>query len=232
MITARCHPALVDLLPKPVLAKEALPDWLKAMPSEVDAPSLGGEAIRTLKHCPPILDALGGGVLMPLATDLHFEDGLVQWDWDPPHLQDALMARAPIGIHAPEQASGAPFDLAGQSVLKFLNFWTLSVPEGMSLLFTHPLNREDLPFRTLSGVVDCDLFGDGYVHFPALWKDPEFTGVLPRGTPVAQVFAVVRADQGLQLGEMSAEEVARNHDVQAALGQDRGVYRKNFRHRG
>ena len=37
---------------------------------------------------------------------------------------------------------------------------------GWSILFTHPLNRDDLPFRTLSGIVDCDRFGAGLVHFP------------------------------------------------------------------
>jgi hypothetical protein len=111
-----------------------------------------------------------------------------------------------------------------------MNFWTLQVPDGFSLLFTHPLNREDLPFRTLSGVVDCDLFGDGYVHFPALWVDPGFEGVLPRGTPVAQVFALPRAAQGLEIGQMTEAEIARNREMQRDLAENRGVYRRKFRH--
>lgn len=230
MITARCHPALEPILPRPVEAGRALPDWLRDMPSEVAAPSLGGEAVRTLKHCPPLIDALSLGVLMPLAADLVFAGGEVSWDWDPPVMQDALISRAPVGLHVPEQAQGAPFRVAQGAILKFMNFWTLQAPEGWSLLFTHPLNREDLPFRTLSGVVDCDLFRDGYVHFPALWLEPEFTGTLPAGTPVAQVIALPRGAQALEVVTMSEAEIAANKGVQEALQAERGVYRRQFRH--
>lgn len=227
-ITARCHPALEPILPKPVPAARALPDWLRPMPGQVEAESLGGETIRTVKHCPPFLDALGLGVLIPLATDLQVAGGTLSWDWDPPVLEDAAITRAPVGVHAPEQASGAPYDSAGRLVLKFINFWTLEAEEGWSLLFLHPMNRADLPFTTLSGVVDCDRFRDGYVHFPAL-LDPGFEGVIARGTPVAQVVPV-RRDMALELDTMSTEEVARNLDVQEALQSEAGVYRKRFRH--
>ncbi|MFC2967996.1 hypothetical protein [Acidimangrovimonas pyrenivorans] len=230
MITARCHPLLEPLLPRPQPAGRMLPDWLRAMPSEVAAPSLGGERVRTLKHCPPLIDALSLGVLIPLATDLTVEGGEVAWDWDPPVLADAQIARAPVGLHVPEQATGAPLRLAVGAVLKFMNFWTLEAPEGWSLLFTHPLNREDLPFRTLSGVVDCDLFRDGYVHFPALWQEAGFSGVLPKGTPVAQVIAIPRDAQGLAVETMTPDQVDANRQVQQALQDAAGVYRKRFRH--
>lgn len=232
MIRARCHPKLRALLPAPVPAASALPDWLKSMPSEVAAPTLGGAAVRTFKHCPPMIDALALGVLIPLATDITVAGGEMSWDWDPPILDDALISRAPLGLHVPEQATGAPLRLATNAVVKFMNFWTLEVPEGWSLLFTHPLNREDLPFRSLSGVVDCDHFRDGYVHFPALWTDPAFEGVLPRGTPVAQVIAIPRGVQALDVGHMTEDEVARNREMQRALSEERGVYRRNFRHSG
>lgn len=230
MITARCHPALRPLLPEPVPAANALPDWLRSMPSEVAAPTLGGAAVRTLKHCPPIIDALSTGILIPLVCDLTIADGELQWDWDPPVLEDALITRAPIGLHVPEQATGAPFRLMVNAVLKFMNFWTLSVPDGYSLLFCHPLNREDLPFRALSGVVDCDRFRDGYVHFPALWTDPDFQGTLPRGTPVAQVFAIPRAAQQVTIADMDTDAIDRNRALQEQLSAERGVYRKDFRH--
>ena len=56
----------------------------------------------------------------------------------------------------------------------------------------HPVNRDDLPFRLISGLVDADRFYDGGINFPAIWLQPEFSGVLPKGTPVAQCFAVPR----------------------------------------
>lgn len=230
MIRARIHPMLSGLVPEPVPAAQALPDWFRAMPQEVAAPSLGGAAVRTFKHCPPMIDAMSAGIVIPLATDITVRDGELSWNWTPPVLEDARISRAPVGLHVPEQASGAPFRVVANAVVKFMNFWTLQVPDGWSLLFTHPLNREDLPFRALSGVVDCDLFGDGYVHFPALWTDPDFEGVLPRGTPVAQVLAVPRDAPPLDIGEMTAEEIVRNRKTQAALARERGVYRKRFRH--
>ena len=191
------------------------------------AESLGGGEIRTLKHCPPFLDALGLGVLILLPTDLTVTDGQLSWDWDPPPLPDTAMTRAPIGVHVPEQAQGAPVDTGGRLVLKFINFWTLETDPGWSLLFTHPFNRPDLPFTTLTGVVDCDLFRDGYVHFPAL-LDRDFDGVIPAGTPVAQVVPVQRGGQ-LEVAAMTPDQIRRNRATQDALQSAPGVYRKDYR---
>lgn len=230
MIRARCHPLLEPLLPKPIMAANALPDWFRDIPSECIAPSLGGETVRTLKHCPPVIDAMTSGILMPLACDLNITGGEIFWDWDPPILIDARISRAPVGFHIPEQIKGTPFSISMNIILKFINFWTLEAPDGWSLLFTHPLNREDLPFRTLSGLVDCDQFCDGYVHFPALWTVPDFEGILPKGTPIAQVFAIPRDDQYLNIDVMTGDEIARNNQLQKALSEERGIYRKCFRH--
>ena len=167
---------LQSILPPPVLASEARPDWLREMPSEVAADSLGGLEIRTLKHCPPIVDALGLGLLMPLVCDLKVADGEISWDWSPPALPDQLTSRGPIGVHAPEQAEGAPFAIGDRFVFKFMNFWTLEAPPGWSILFTHPFGQSTTPFHTLTGLVDCDRFSNGYVHFPALWTEPDFPG--------------------------------------------------------
>lgn len=228
-ILARCHPALEPLLPRPVPAARALPDWLRAMPSEVAAPSLGGEMVRTLKHCPPFIDALSLGVVIPLATDIHVADGALSWDWDPPVIADAPITRAPLGLHVPEQATGAPLRLDGQVAIKFTNYWTLEVPAGWQILVTHPLNRPDLPFQTLSGVVSAARFGLGYVHFPAIWTDPGFTGILPRGTPVAQVIALPLADAGLEVRAMDDAEIAQSRGIAERLQTAPGVYRRDFR---
>ena len=64
------------------------------------------------------------------------------------------------------------------------------------MLFTHPLNRFDLPFTTLSGMVDCDLYRDSWIHFPAHWHDMNFSGVLPKGTPIVQCLPVKRGKLG------------------------------------
>ena len=225
-ITARCHPALRPLLPAPVPATQALPEWLRAMPDEVAAETLGGAPVRTLKHCPPLIDSLRLGVIIPNVTDLHVANGAVSWDWDPPPLPDTLISRAPVGVHVPEQAAGSPH-AADHLVLKFMNYWTLATEPGWSLLFQHPLGYPDLPFRTLAGVVDTDTFTDGYVHFPAILP-PDFTGTIPRGTPVAQVIPV-RKEVALEVGDMSPAQIDSNRAVQEALSTEPGVYRKRYR---
>ncbi len=226
----RCLPGFSSHVPAPVPARTALPDWLKTMPSTVASAALAGAEVRTLKHCPPLIDALGAGVLFPLAADLTVQNGELSWDWDAPRHPELGHTRSPIGLHLPEQAAGVPLRLPeDQFVVKFTNFWTVEVPDGWSVLFTHPLNREDLPFRTLSGLVDCDRWRDGLVHFPALWTDPGFEGVLPAGTPVAQAIPVRREALELVVEDMDDAQVAAHRAVEQALAADPGVYRKEFR---
>lgn len=229
-LTFRCLPGYETILPKPVAARTRLPDWLKTMPSTVVSEALGGIGVRTLKHCPPLIDALSAGVLMPLAADLTVAGGELSWDWDPPRVPGLRHTRSPIGLHVPEQAAGVPLPVpAGQFVVKFTNFWTMEAPEGWSVLFVHPLNREDLPFRTLAGIVDCDRFADGFVHFPALWTDPGFEGVLPAGTPVAQAIPVRREALEIVAEAMDADRLAAHAAIEDGLSADPGLYRKSFR---
>lgn len=225
-ITARCHPALKPLLPDPVPAARALPGWLSSMPAEVSADTLGGSEIRTLKHCPPLIDAMRLGVLILNPVDLTVTDGEVLWDWDPPILDDAQISRAPVGVHVPEQADGTPLR-TDRMVLKFINYWTLATEPGWSLLCHHPAGYPDLPFQTLPGVVDSDLFVDGYIHFPALLRGG-FEGVIPRGTPVAQIVPVQK-ETTLEVGTMTNAQIAQNRATQEALATQTGVYRKRYR---
>ena len=48
----------------------------------------------------------------------------------------------------------------------------------------------DLPFRLFTGLVDSDRFTEVGIIFPAVWLDPNFEGVLAKGTPVAQCFPI------------------------------------------
>lgn len=225
-ITARCHPLLFPLLPLPVPAAQALPGWLGDMPTQTEAETLGGASVRTLKHCPPVIDAMRLGVLILCPTDISVQGGEVSWDWDPPILDDANISRAPVGVHVPEQAERSPY-ASRQLILKFMNFWTLETPPGWSLLFIHPQGYPDLPFTTLGGVVDCDRFGNGYVHFPALLRSG-FEGVIAKGTPIAQALPVQK-ETTLEIAEMSPAQIADNRAVQDALAREPGHYRKEFR---
>ncbi len=224
----RCPPELKGLLPTPFPAKRGLPDWLKDMATTAASSDAGGE-IRTVKQCPPFVDAMAFGFMIPLATDLVVERGRFQWDWDLPASTVGRYTRSPIAFHLIEQASGTPLYVEDGAIIKFNNFWTVELEPGYSLLCGHPFNRAELPFRTLTGLVDADLYKDGFTQFPAAWSDPEFTGVLPRGTPIAQCVPVSREPLELEFAELTGEAADRFIEVKEAINTEAGVYRARFR---
>ena len=234
-IKFRCPPELKDVLPRPYPAKRALPEWLKIMPMSAHSPDLGRE-INTVKHCPPFIDAMSYGFVMPLMTDLKVEKGLFEWDWGPlpeegvvPPSSLGAYPQSPIGYHVSTQVTGSPFYSQGQAAIKFFNLWTIELPPGYSLLVSHPVNRSDLPFHTLSGLVDCDSYHCTMVHFPAIWKDAGFSGTLERGTPVAQCLPVKRDNYDLEFGEIDgeiAEEFLQFHRLRK---DDPDIYKNRYR---
>jgi hypothetical protein len=229
-MTFRCDPALTEHLPKPFPARGALPDWLRAMPAKASS-EIHGREIRTVKQCPPFVDAMTYGVMIPLPCDVTVERGTFAWAWDIPEPATPGHPRAPLSFHVAAQFAGAPFARGEQAALKFNSFWTIELDEGWSLFATHPVNRDDLPFRLITGLVDADRFHDGGINFPAVWTQPEFSGVLPKGTPVAQCFAVPRAAPSLvfeSFDEAHRTDYARTVTEVLAVP---GVYRKRFRAR-
>lgn len=226
-ITFRCPPEWADILPRPIPAGKGLPDWLKNMPANAKS-ALIGEEVRTVKQCPPFLDAMGSGWLMPLMADIKVEGGHFSWDWELPPTRFEQLHRSPLGLHVSAQASGSPLAQDGEAYLKFSNFWTVEAPEGFSILFSHPANRPDLPFQTLSGLVDADHFTHGLTHFPAVWKDRDFSGSLPKGTPVAQIWLVPRAMEAAY-GTLSDADASRFEETLETLSSAPGGYRKKFR---
>lgn len=227
-IVLRCDPALRDWLPPPVPARQALPDWLRRMAPRA-ASELHGRAIRTVKQCPPFVDAMAQGFTVLLPCDVQVAAGRFEWHWDAPPPSVPGHPRAPLSFHVPAQLQGTPLHGPRRAAIKFNSFWTIELEPGWSLFCTHPVNREDLPFRTLSGVVDADRFSDAGINFPALWQDPGFEGLLARGTPVAQCFAVPREAPELVIGSFEAERAARYADTVAQVLAEPGVYRKRFR---
>jgi hypothetical protein len=224
----RCLPELEAFLPPPIPAVLGLPDWFKAMPAQAFN-AMAQKTDDTVKRCPPFIDAMTYGFLIPLICDLKVDKGAFSWDLDLPAAGAHNFARSPIGFHDPSQVSGTPLFDQDRFVVKFHNLWTIEAPPGYSLLITHPINRRDLPFTTLTGLVDCDLYHDNWVHFPAHWHDAAFTGVLPKGTPVAQCVPVKRESWTGHTGTMSEEEVRRVNELSSAVARETDLYRHQFR---
>jgi hypothetical protein len=227
-LTFRCPPELESWLPRPIPAAQGLPEWLRRMPAQA-VNALSAAPDDTVKRCPPFVDAMTSGYLIPLICDVAVEGGQFIWDIDLPPSRTIAFPRSPLGFHDPSQVTDTPLFDADKFLIKFHNLWTIEAPEGYAVLFTHPFNRFDLPFTTLTGQVDCDRFSDAWIHFPALWRDEGFEGVLPRGTPVAQCIPVRRERWQARALPLSAEEAQRTHAVIEAIGREKGVYRRRFR---
>jgi hypothetical protein len=183
----------------------------------------------TAKRCPPFVDAMTSGFLIPLICDVRVENGEFTWDNDLPSGGAVGFARSPIGLHDAAQVTGTPLFDPDRFMIKFHNLWTIEAPPGYALMFTHPVNRFDLPFTTLTGLVDSDRYHDAWINFPAHWHDTNFSGVLPKGTPVAQCFPVRRETWAVRTATFTDEEAQRTHEVLNAIGREKGVYRRRYR---
>src|SRR5215813_10448813 len=119
-----CPKELEGLLPQPVPATMGLPDWLKAMPSTAFS-ALNQDDEQTVKRCPPFVDAMTCGFLIPLICDLRVEDGEITWDNELPPGGAIDFPRSPVSFHDQAQLTGSPLFEADRFVVKFHNLWTI-----------------------------------------------------------------------------------------------------------
>jgi hypothetical protein len=140
----------------------------------------------TYKKCTPIFDAMTTGYIAYLTADIEVmkkPDGLPYILW--------RTNRTIVSEHSIQQWEGLP---SPEGYYKFVYKWhnqhRISVPPGYSLMFTSPINRFDLPFLNVTGVVDCDDYTNA-VHFP-FFINESFTGVIEKGTPICQIFPIKR----------------------------------------
>jgi hypothetical protein len=63
-IAFRRDPAIENELMRPITARAALPDWLRAMPRSAFS-DLHGQEVQTVKQCPLFVDAMPHGFIMP-----------------------------------------------------------------------------------------------------------------------------------------------------------------------
>jgi len=227
-IVFRCPPELAPVLPRPIPAKAGLPDWLRTMPAVAHAPELGID-LMTLKRCAPFLDAMSFGYLMPLPCDVTVSAGRLSWNWDLPPTPGCAFSRSPVALHAPAQVSGTPFANGARPVVKFNAFWTVELEPGWSLLCLHPLNRADLPFRAMAGLVDSDRYTQNFINFVVDWVDPDFEGTLARNTPIAQIVPIRREAHEAVFETLSGDSAAAFQTLRDSMDGTPGVYRRGHR---
>jgi hypothetical protein len=180
--------------PRP--ASEFIPDWYKKMESYIGGDKKpGGDAatLATIKRCMPVFDSLTAGYIISTPADVwitHNEDGSHHYEWRNFGL---------ISFHPVTQAPTYP-NASGFSYPKFNNLWGVRTPKGYSSLFVAPFHREGI-FTILPGIVDTDQYY-APVNFPFIVNDRNFEGLIPAGTPIAQVIPFKRDNWKMRYGDL------------------------------
>jgi hypothetical protein len=194
---------------KPISTVSKLPSWYKTMPRFTNKDkkfkfSNKLEPNVTIKWCNPFLDSLTTGYFITLENDVQVsregENALFVWRSG----GDGF-----ISTHSKEQVTGEMIPRGfDPQPYKFLNNWSVKTPAGYSALFTHPLNRTDLPFYTLAGVVDTDDYNQP-VNFPFFIRE-NFEGIIPAGTPIVQVIPIKRESWTHEIGDFNEDFVIKS----------------------
>ena len=173
-------------IPSPVPSITEIPKWYKDAPrflhGDTKLKGAGKDSSGNLgvKYCVPFLDALTLGYNACLWADLHITQGvngpMFTWGVDP----DMIEGRKVKGF----ETLPIPHGHSAEQYIWRQPF-SVRLPKGYSAIFTHPFNRFDLPFTTLTGVFDCDhVMPEG--NFP-FYLQEGWEGIIPAGTPFFQI---------------------------------------------
>lgn len=147
-------------------------------------PQDGGK-VPTWKACPAVFDIMGTGYVYktPCDVEVYEENGEIQIKVLNPQNQDFVGDRMPMPQFVPPQGYH-------EKHFAWWADWAVVLPEGYSALYSQPFNRFELPFLTTSGIIDNDK-----VHLPGtmpFFIVKGFTGIIPAGTPYAQILPFKR----------------------------------------
>lgn len=182
-----------DDLEQPQPASKSIPEWYKTMESYVGGsrkPINNGKTSATIKRCMPVFDSIVAGYLIVLPADVYvsIKNGQQYFEWS---------SLALVDFHLVDQAPTHPAN-NGHAYPKWNNHWAIKTPKGYSTMFIQPMHRESV-FTILPGIVDTDRYYSP-VNFPFTVNDPNFEGLIPKGTPIAQVIPFKRDSWAMQFG--------------------------------
>lgn len=210
----------------PEPAFKNIPQWYKDMDSYINgekAPDGNGGTTGTIKRCMPVFDAINSGYIIKTPVDVyvsqkeasyvdadHFdktgetisisEEKIEKGKFPKtvPHYEWVNFGI--IQFHPIEQAPTHPNRNNHQvSYPKWINPWAIQTPPGYSVAFVQPWHRES-PFTIMPGVVDTDTYTSP-VNFPFVLNDTTWQGLIPAGTPIAQIIPFKRDEWQMEIGQ-------------------------------
>ena len=201
--------------PKPAIS--FIPEWYKTAKVLIEghgSPGLdseiSGAAVNTTyKACSPFMDSLSMGYIWGCPVDMEIKK--VRGEGDPVYHFRWRTSGEFISGHSENQHPGLPTPQNGvNGVLKWEFPYVINTPPGYSTIFTHPFNRSDLPFSTLTGVVDTDTYPIS-IKFP--FQLLEFEGdsiIIKKGTPLCQMIPIKREPWVSEAEEVDSALDAKN----------------------
>jgi hypothetical protein len=195
----------------PVPAKNVISQWYKDIkPSET----------LNVKNCIPFLDTMTSGYMQLTWEDIHVEyinNNLTVYTTDKTGIP-LFNARNKSDILINENFYNIEFIWSRQ--------WSIGLPDGYSALITHPLNRYDLPFITMSGIVDSDKYNHSPVGNIPFYLSKNFQGVIPKGTPMFQIIPIKREDWVFKKEIYDKEDWGKKEKKRNLI--QKGLYKKMF----
>jgi hypothetical protein len=178
--------------------------------------------IPTWKACPALLDVLTTGYTLITPCDIEFfldSAGQIDFKIEDPMYKEFVNKRPPMPqFYHPKGYYEYHFAWWPE--------WAVKVPAGYSVLYVSPFNRYDIPIMTVSGIIDND-----EVNLPGLmpfFVQEGWAGVLPAGTPYAQLLPFLREDWKSEINIPKEVEMIQNNMENSKKYRiaDGGVYQK------
>ena len=207
----------LNYTPELTPVKDHMPKWYKESSAYRDGKKSFWPKSLTYKSCVPVLDSMISGYVIPLPADVIFSK-------DPATPRVSWGTEYPVvTVRPPEVMPNFPVPIGFENMhYAWENQMELQLPKGYSAIVTHPFNRLDLPFQTHTGIVDDYSMGKGALPF--LLRDG-FEGLIPAGTPIAQVIPFKREPWKAKRDEKITKQALANSVRLNA--QFRGWYRDN-----
>lgn len=163
------------------------------------------QKIPTWKACPGIFDAMTAGYVLKTPCDIFFyidSNGEINVKIQDLKYKNFCTKREILSqFIAPEGFYKNSF--------AWLADWAIETESGYSILYITPANRFDLPFINTIGIMDTDKIG-APGSLPFFIKEG-WQGLIPAGTPYAQIIPFKREDWEMQI------EIEPSHKISSRM---------------
>jgi hypothetical protein len=179
--------------PKP--ASKCLPEWYCNTESYIKNNKNASDPANTtstIKKCLPVFDSLTAGYILFTQVDIWVSqiEGGQDYTWS---------AQNALNFHDKKQVNLYPNFVEQNPIPKFMNPYIVETPIGWSSLFVPPMHNPNPYFTILPAIVDTDKH-KSCVNFVFKLNSSDYEGLIPAGTPMAQVIPIKRNNWKMKKG--------------------------------